>query len=273
LVILIFEPGNTEKHSYQFAVFMDNTERRELLEKYRKATNRLVLLDYDGTLVNYELIPGDARLSDHLLDILSKLINKPRTEVFIISGRGHQDIDKLLHHLPINIIAEHGAMMKKNGFWKDQMIDNRLWKNSILPILNQTAADCPKSFVEEKKFSLTWHYRNADQYAGYSHSRELISSIEKYISLYNLKILDGNKVVEIMRSETGKGIAVKKLVEEDKFDYILSIGDDVTDEEIFELFLSDTNSYTIKVGNGSTFAKHKFDTVDEVVLFLNDLSE
>jgi trehalose 6-phosphate synthase/phosphatase len=252
---------------------MDNTERKELLEKYRKATNKLVLLDYDGTLVNYELIPDEARLSDHLIDILSKLINKPRTKVFIISGRGHQDIDKLLHHLPINIIAEHGAMIKKNGVWKDQMIDNKLWKNSILPILYQTASDCPNSFVEEKKFSLTWHYRKADLSAGYTHSRELIGLVEKYISLFNLKILDGNKVVEIMSNETGKGKAVKKLVEQDNFDYILSIGDDVTDEEIFELFLSDTSSFTIKVGNSSTFAKYKFDTVDEVVLFLNDLSE
>ena len=252
---------------------MDKGEKKELIERYRKATNRLVLLDYDGTLVNYELIPDNARLPENLIEILTKLINKPQTKVFIISGRGHQDIDKLLHHLPVNIIAEHGAMKKEGGVWKSQIIDNNLWKESIIPILNQATYNCPKSFVEEKNFSLTWHYRKAESSFGYAQSRELISLIEKYIPLYNLKILDGNKVVEIMTRETGKGMAVKKLLEQDNFDYILSIGDDVTDEEIFELFLSDTSSFTIKVGNGNTFAKYKFDSVSEVVLFLNDLSE
>ena len=40
---------------------MDDIEKAELIEKYRKANNRLVLLDYDGTLVNYELIPGNSQ--------------------------------------------------------------------------------------------------------------------------------------------------------------------------------------------------------------------
>jgi trehalose 6-phosphate synthase/phosphatase len=252
---------------------MDNREKKELIEKYRKAADKLILLDYDGTLVNYELIPDNARLPDHLTDILIKLINKPETKVLIISGRGHQDIDKLLHHLPINIIAEHGAIIKEKGVWKNLVTDNSLWKEAIVPILNRITSACPNSFVEEKNFSLAWHYRNAESSSGYVHSRELINRVEKYIGLNNLKILDGNKVVEIMSREIGKGKAVKNLVKYDNFDFILSIGDDVTDEEIFELFLSDANSFTIKVGNGSTFAKYKLDSVGEVVMFLNELSE
>ena len=59
------------------------------------------------------LIPDNARLPEHLIDILKKLIDNPQTKVFIITGRGYQDIDKLLDHLPINIIAEHGAMIKE----------------------------------------------------------------------------------------------------------------------------------------------------------------
>ncbi|HEX7493886.1 MAG TPA: HAD-IIB family hydrolase, partial [Bacteroidales bacterium] len=107
---------------------MDKSEEKELIEKYRKAKKILVLLDYDGTLVNYELIPDEARLPDHLNDILKKLIDKPRNKVFIISGRSHRDIDKLLDHLPVNIIAEHGAIQKVGGVWKNQIYDNTEWK-------------------------------------------------------------------------------------------------------------------------------------------------
>ena len=76
-----------------------------------------------------------------------------------------------------------------------------------------------------------------------------------YIHSCSLKILDGNKVVEIMHQEIGKGKAVEKLLAKEEYDFILSIGDDATDEEIFELFLPNDNAFTIKVGNGNTFAK------------------
>ena len=59
----------------------------------------------------------------------------------------------------------------------------------------------------------------------------------------------------------------------DDYDFILSIGDDTTDEEIFELLLPNDNAFTIKVGNGNTFAKERFNSVSDVVLFLKHLSE
>ena len=252
---------------------MDDIEKAELIEKFKKANNRLVLLDYDGTLVNYELIPQNAILSEQLGDILIKLTDKHQTKVLIISGRGHTDIDRLVDHLQIDIIAEHGAMMKENGVWRDQIDKEASWKKTIINILNQFTSSCPKSYIEEKKFSLTWHYRNAEPQSGYDHSRKLISRLEDYIHCSNLKILDGNKVVEIMAQEIGKGKAVEKLLEKEEYDFILSFGDDTTDEEIFELLLPNDNAFTIKVGNGNTFAKERFNSVSDVGLFLKHLSE
>jgi trehalose 6-phosphate synthase/phosphatase len=252
---------------------MDNSEIKLLIEKYNKATDKLVLLDYDGTLVNYELIPDNARLPEHLADILIQLIDKPQTKVFIISGRSHKDIDKLLGRLPISIIADHGAMVKENGVWENQIIDKCLWKKTIYPLLDQITLTCPKSFIEEKLFSLAWHYRNTESQSGYTHSRELISILENIIDLYELKILDGNKVVEIMAKNIGKGKAVKKFFNPDEYDFILSIGDDATDEEMFEFFLKNTNAFTVKVGDGYTLAKYKLDSVKDVVMLLKQLSE
>jgi trehalose 6-phosphate synthase/phosphatase len=251
---------------------MNKKEKTDLIDKYRKATNKLVLLDYDGTLVNYELIPDDARLPLHLVDILIRLIEKPKTTVFIISGRGYKDVDKLLGHFPFKIIAEHGAMIREDGQWKNQIIENCFWKKTIIPILNQMTAKCPNSFVEEKKFSLTWHYRNAEPELGYTCSRELIYLLKKVIHSLNLKILDGNKVVEILTNETGKGKAVKNLFEQNSFDFVLSIGDDATDEEMFEFFLNHSNAFTIKVGEGVTYARYKFNTISDVASLLKQLS-
>ncbi|HBY02312.1 MAG TPA: trehalose-phosphatase [Rikenellaceae bacterium] len=218
-------------------------------------------------------VPEKAIPSEELIDILIKLENNPKTKVIIISGRIYQDIDKLLGHLPIVLIAEHGAMFKINGKWKKQTIDNDLWKNKVLPILNQITLTCPKSFVEEKQFSLNWDYRYADSESGYLRSREIIRILEEnYIQFYNLKILDGNKSIEIISKEISKGKAIIKMIEQNNYDYILSIGDDATDEEMFEFLLDQPNAETIKIGNTTTLAKHKLNNVKDVIILLKQLS-
>jgi trehalose 6-phosphate synthase/phosphatase len=251
---------------------MNKTEKADLIDKYQKAETRLILLDYDGTLVNYELIPDDAKLPEHLLETLIKIVDKPATEIFIISGRSYKDMDKLLGHVPIKIIAEHGAMIREKGHWKDLIKDNDLWKTAIFPVLKLITEECPKSFVEEKNFSLTWHYRNADPDLGYKCSRELISLVKKIINSYNLRILDGKKVVEILSDNSGKGKAVKKLSAQNNYDFVLSIGDDATDEEMFEYYLDHSNAYTIKVGVGTTFARYNLKSIADVESLLKQLS-
>jgi trehalose 6-phosphate synthase/phosphatase len=251
---------------------MDDIENAELIEKFKNASNKMIFLDYDGTLVNYELIPKNAKLSEQINEILIKLIDKPNVKVVIISGRGYQEIDKLLVHLPIDIVAEHGAMMKVNGVWKNQINIDDTWKKGVMDIFKQIIFSCPESFIEEKRFSLAWHYRNTDPESGYAHSRELIRLLGKTVDFNNLKILDGNKVVEVLTNENGKGKAVKRLIEQTNYDFILSVGDDATDEEMFEFFLHDSNAYTVKVGNGNTFAKDKVADINDVMLLLKQLS-
>jgi trehalose 6-phosphate synthase/phosphatase len=251
---------------------MDRKAETEIKEKFRNAMKRLVLLDYDGTLVNHTPIPDSARLPEQMSDIIIKLVDNPRTEIYVITGRSCKDIDRFLNHIPINIIAEHGAIMKTGGVWKDLISDNCLWKKAIMPILNQATITCPESYVEGKNFSLAWHYRNVAHDLGYSSSRKLIHLLNERIHFYDLKILDGNKVVEILSNETGKGSAVKKLFNQNSFDFVLSIGDDATDEEMFEYFFHNSKAFTIKVGEGDTFAKYKLSSISDVESFLKQLS-
>jgi trehalose 6-phosphate synthase/phosphatase len=251
---------------------MDIKSEAEINKKFENALNKLVLLDYDGTLVNYTTTPEKAKLTLEITGIIRKLINLPGMEIFIITGRRHEDIDRFLDHIPINIIAEHGAIIKENGMWKNQELIADSWKKSVISVMNQITDTCPGSFIEEKFYSLAWHYRNAEPDSGYTSSRELIRLMNNIIGTYGLKILDGNKVVEILSDSIGKGKAVKKLDEQNIYDFILSIGDDATDEEMFEYFQNHSNAYTIKVGEGDTFAKYKLNDISEVVSLLKKMS-
>jgi trehalose 6-phosphate synthase/phosphatase len=251
---------------------MDIKSQSVIREKFREAENRLVLLDYDGTLVGYEAIPDKAKLPVEIKEIIKKLLNDRQTTVYIITGRGYKDIDRFLNGVPVNIIAEHGAMLKDDGIWKNQINENVKWKESFFPVLDRITTACPGSFVEVKKFSLAWHYRNAEPETGLKYSRELIDILSKIINSFNLRIMDGNKVVEILTNETGKGSAVKRLCDKNSFDFALSIGDDVTDEDMFEFLLHYPNAYTIKVGDGATNARYKINSTNEVVSLLKQLA-
>jgi trehalose 6-phosphate synthase/phosphatase len=251
---------------------MDSKTETEINKKFKNAINRLVLLDYDGTLVNITATPDKAKLTIEITDIIRRLICLPGMEIFIITGRRHEDIDRFLDHIPINIIAEHGAIIKKNGYWKDQEQISDSWKKSVLPVMNKITDACPGSFIEEKIYSLAWHYRNAESDSGNKSSRDLIRLLNNIVGTYDLKILDGNKVVEILSDSIGKGRAVKKLNEQNIYDFVLSIGDDATDEEMFEYFQNSSNAYTIKVGEGETFAKFKLNDISEVISLLKKMS-
>jgi trehalose 6-phosphate synthase/phosphatase len=251
---------------------MEDYKYSEITEAYKKADMRLVLLDYDGTLIDYTPIPGTHQLTDHLSDILKKLEGSSKTDLYIITGRSHKEIDLIFRDLQVNIISDHGAMIKESGIWKKQVINNCFWKETIYPILKQVTSECPGSFIEGKDCSLAWHYRSAESNCGYIHSRRLISILGKTIHLYKLKLLDGNKVVEILPEETGKGKAAERLFNQKIYDFILSIGDDVTDEEVFKYFLNISNAYTIKVGGGDTSAKYEFTGIGDVISLLKHIS-
>lgn len=251
---------------------MNSKYYAEINERYKNAMKRLILLDYDGTLVNFTLMPATAVLTEEISVIIKNLVSNPNTELFIITGRSDYEIDRFLDHLPINIIAEHGALVKKDGKWLSQIKGNNRWKKAVVPMLNEIVKKCPGSYLEEKRFSLTWHYRNAVTDLGYKVSRELIHHLENFIHTFSLRILDGNKVVEILSDKTGKGKAVKNLCEQNKYDFILAIGDDATDEEMFQFFMSNSEAFTIKVGDGSTYAKSNLNNINDVVSLLKQLS-
>lgn len=241
----------------------------DILEKYKQAKNKLVLLDYDGTLVDFTPVPEEAVPSAELKDILLRISSTPNTKLIIISGRNQIDIEKFVGELPIDIIAEHGAMLKKKGKWIKQNIDISEWKEPVLAVLKEATSSCPGSFVEEKTFSLAWHYRNAE--TGHIQFRKLLDILAEMNHSYNFKILDGNKVVEIKTNEIGKGKATKYLVEKENYDFILSIGDDKTDEEMFEFLVTHPEAITIKVGEGNTMAKYLLANVYLVIKLLKRL--
>ena len=243
----------------------------EMAEQLRKAVDKLILLDFDGTLVDFTAFAADALPSKDLLNLLQKISSITDNQLIIITGRKNSEIDRLVGQLPVDIIAEHGAMIRENYVWRTLLDSNTGWKKEVFPVIRKYSTISPNSFIEEKFYSLAWHYRNVDHFTGETNSRELIKVLRKISVRHNLRIMDGNKVVEIISSNINKGAAVRYLLTKKNYDYILAIGDDETDEDMFRILLNNKNAFTVKIGQGTTSAKYKLNSNQQVLMLLEQL--
>jgi trehalose 6-phosphate synthase/phosphatase len=245
--------------------------KSELVNKFQNATHSLILLDYDGTLVNFSTAKTGADPSERLMNCLSNLAAHQNTHPVIITGRGHKDIEAKLGNLPIDIVAEHGAMIRESGIWESRLPEDTAWKHDFLPMLNEASLRCPGSFVDEKPFSITWHYRNANSEKGRTVSREIIDNLEKELPARHLRFIDGNKVLEILSTDISKGTAALYLLSKVQYDFVLAIGDDKTDEDMFKVLSGNPVCYTLKVGGGHSSARHSIENVEAVISLLEGL--
>ncbi len=240
-------------------------------EEYKAARNRIVFLDFDGTLVPLEKNPADVRLPQDVRKVLSEIA--ARSTVVIVSGRDRAFLEREVGNLPVHLIAEHGALVKDmtSGEWTFSYPNQDDWKDSIRPILDLFVARCPGAFVEEKETSLAWHFRlAADKYHAQRRANELAWQLRRLLQPeLNLQIISGNKVIEIKKTHYNKGTAVLSFLEKDEYDFILAMGDDTTDEDMFGML--PPSAFTIKVGKELSAARNHLPTQEEVLPFLKQL--
>ncbi|GAB6147653.1 bifunctional alpha,alpha-trehalose-phosphate synthase (UDP-forming)/trehalose-phosphatase [Stetteria hydrogenophila] len=219
----------------------------ELAEKFCRAENKLLLLDYDGTLVPIRDAPDKSEPDKELLQILSKLASLPGVEVVVISGRDRGTLSRWFNGLDITLVAEHGAWIKRRrGEWTLIEPVSAEWKKEVRRILEMYVERTPGSFIEEKDYSIAWHYRRVRTDLGEARAKELKDVLLSLLASFNLDVLEGKKVIEIRSAGIGKDRAVLRLIQEGKWDAILAIGDDKTDEEMFAAL--PPKAYTIRVG-------------------------
>lgn len=233
----------------------------QLFERYKKGKNCLFLLDYDGSMVSFVKNPADAKPDRELLKILKILSGNPKNEVVVISGRDKESIENWLGNVTNGLVSEHGLWIMEDE-WKmiDSLSDE--WKEEVRPILEMFVDRTPGSLIEEKSYSIAWHYRNVDPALSNVRVGELKDTLSHLISNLGVGVLEGNKVIEIKYTSINKGRAALRWLESGKWDTIISIGDDWTDEYVFEVLPDD--AYSIKVGFGPSKAKYRLPSVKEV---------
>jgi trehalose 6-phosphate synthase/phosphatase len=228
--------------------------QRELVNDYLRSDRRLIMLDYDGTLIPFAGRPTKAKPTDEVIALLHDLAENPKNEVVLISGRERGTIDEWFRGLDIGLVAEHGVWTKdKHAEWEQTTALTNEWKEEVRPILELYVDRTPGSLVEEKDFSLAWHYRRCWPALGEVRARELVNDLLHLTTNLNLQVLEGNKVVEIKNAGVNKGHAASRWASKEAWDFILALGDDLTDEDVFQALPAHT--WSVKVGFGASGAR------------------
>ncbi|PWS29535.1 bifunctional alpha,alpha-trehalose-phosphate synthase (UDP-forming)/trehalose-phosphatase [Pedobacter yonginense] len=240
-----------------------NSVNEIIAKAYSTTKNRVFFLDYDGTLVDFAGNIDEASPDEELYDLIENLTIDKRNKVIIISGRRHETLEDWFGHLKVDLIAEHGAWQKAQGEnWNSLPLLTDQWKQEIKSQLETYTDRTPGSFIEEKSYSLVWHYRKAEDGLGELRANEIVSHMRILAADKGLQLMPGNKVIEFKNMEVNKGKAALNWLHNKNPDFILALGDDHTDEDIFKALPND--AFTIKVGNNLSEAKYYLNDFKEV---------
>jgi trehalose 6-phosphate synthase/phosphatase len=229
----------------------------EVRDAYVRSNHRLLILDYDGTLVPFARWPQQAVPPPAVIDLLNALAAEPKNLVALVSGRSAENLDGWFGKVPgLWLVAEHGAELKppSTPAWESLRPQAPTdWKSTVMPILEHFVDRTPGSFVEEKKYALVWHYRMAEPEFGEWLANELVSMLEAMLAETELRAFRGHKIVEVRPVWANKGEAFNGLLGYlPDPGFMFAAGDDRTDEDLFERMPN--GAWTVHVGPGPTRA-------------------
>lgn len=239
---------------------------------YKNALKRILFLDYDGTLVGYKAFPDQAKPDEELRSLLLELTSDSRNTVVIISGRDKTILEEWLGDInDLYLVGSHGLWIRypdQKDWIMTSVVDNK-WKESVRPILELYSDRMPGSLIEEKDFSLAWHYRQCDPDMVGMKLGEVRETLKSMTASSTLMLQEGNKVLEIKDSRVNKGYITSLIIENQGYDFILGAGDDYTDEDMFSSLQED--SYSIKIGLGNTRANYRLKSWRSMRMILEKL--
>lgn len=274
----------------------------KILQTYSRASRRLIVTDYDGTLTQVQSLPRLATPAPVVTQLLATLARDPRNTVYVVSGRERRFMEKWLGRLKVGLAAEFGFCHRAPGSdeWTSlgQDLDTS-WKDVVRPIMTYFSERTPGTYIESKESSLAWHYRDADPHFGAWQAKDMQIHMEDVMSTLPLEIIQGNKLVEVRHVGVNKSLVLEEVlrqgprngyeeqvaVDEDTmedFDFVLCVGDDRSDEDMYQLLKSwharkgEANKtpdlYNVRIGPGATSAEFCLESVVELRKILRGMA-
>ncbi|KAF7702716.1 Trehalose-phosphatase [Cucumispora dikerogammari] len=223
-----------------------------------------IYCDYDGTISEIVATPGAAIPQPPLLELLDSI--SLIANLKIISGRDSSFLKKYFTNVKYTIYAEHGAEVYEKGVLR-LLVDNSAWIEEALALANFFVKRTPGLEIEIKKSSIAFHYRKCREIM--SHQIFLLEkTLKKFLLHRPVEIRKGKKIIEVVPKAVNKGSVVQNHP-----GITICIGDDTTDEDMFDKCVNQTNMHGIVVGEHFSSARWKVSNVKDVIFLLTKLEK
>lgn len=260
-----------------------------IVSAYSRAKNRAILLDYDGTVMPQTSIIKVP--SQEVIKIINNLCGDSKNTVFIVSGRGRDSLGKWFSPCKnLGIAAEHGYYLRWSADeeWETCGQSNDFgWMQIAEPVMRLYTEATDGSYIERKESALVWHHRDADPGFGSSQAKEMLDHLESVLANEPVAVKSGQFIVEVKPQGVSKGLVAEKIFTSmsqggKQADFVLCIGDDRSDEDMFEIIgdamsngilSSGTSVFACTVGQKPSKAKYYLDDTTEVTTMLEALSD
>ncbi|CBI26812.3 unnamed protein product, partial [Vitis vinifera] len=224
----------------------DHVRRRKLsmehiVSAYKRTTTRAILLDYDGTLMPQASI--DKGPTPKSIEMLKTLCRDENNMVLIVSARSRKKLEDWFSPCEnLGIAAEHGYFLRPKGDveWETCVpVADCSWKQIAEPVMKLYTETTDGSTIEDKETALAWCYEDADPDFGSCQAKELLDHLESVLANEPVTVKSGQSLVEVKPQGVSKGIVAKRLLSTMQErgmlpDFVLCIGDDRSDEDMFE---------------------------------------
>jgi trehalose 6-phosphate synthase/phosphatase len=227
---------------------------------YNATNRRVIIVDFNGTLVVKEP-PGKYLKKEILgtsgfkppaaaLQALHDLCADPCNTVFVVSGDAQETLEAAIGSVPgLYLAASNGACyspppkhagVSRKWYSFDLGVDTDAVKQVALPVLSKYTARTNGSFIKLTHSSIGWSYYSSDPEWGAMQSSHLVLELQHVLAKFDVRFVTLKGIVEIVPRRLNKGLIVKKVLREvasrnggDGVDFILCMGDDVSDEKMF----------------------------------------
>ncbi|XVE63423.1 hypothetical protein DITRI_Ditri07aG0019500 [Diplodiscus trichospermus] len=255
---------------------------------YRRTNSRLILLDYDGTMMPPSSVNKGP--SEEVISVLNQLCDDPKNIVFIVSGRDRDTLSNWFSSCQkLGIAAEHGYFTRwtRDSLWETYRAMDLSWKEVVEPIMQLYMEATDGSYIENKESAIVWHHQDADPDFGLWQAKELNDHLENVLANEPVVVKRGQQIVEVKPQGLSKGIVVENLISTMRSrgkspDFLLCIGDDRSDEDMFESIARSSADPTLPtiaeifactVGQKPSMAKYYVDDIVEVIGLLRGIAE
>ncbi|KAK4728297.1 hypothetical protein R3W88_021285 [Solanum pinnatisectum] len=259
-----------------------------IVSAYKRTKHRAILLDYDGTMtVRNSISKGP---NAEVISILNNLCRDPKNIVFIVSGKDTKTLTQWFSSCEtLGLAAEHGYFVRPNhdAKWETCVaVVDFYWKQIAEPVMSLYTETTDGSFIDSKESTLVWNYQYADPDFGSCQAKELLDHLESVLANEPVTVKSGQNIVEVKPQGVNKGLVAERLLETMQKkgtvpDFVLCIGDDRSDEDMFEVIMSAVASASLSpiaevfactVGQKPSKAKYYLEDTTEILRMLQGLA-